>query len=55
NDGSEKKEFELDSPQKCLILKPCDWHTMKGFSKDAVLLVLASEYYDRQDYISEGY
>ena len=55
NNGSIKEKFELDSPQKCLILEPQDWHTMSGFSKDSVLLVLASEYYDRSDYISEEY
>ena len=55
DDGSKKDEFKLDSPHKCLVLEPEDWHTMSGFSKDSVLLVLASEYYDHKDYIKEGY
>ncbi len=55
DDGSKKEKFELDSPHKCLILEPHDWHTMSGFSKDSVLLVMASEHYDHKDYIREGY
>jgi hypothetical protein len=46
-----KREFILDRPDKCLILKPEDWHKMDCFSSDAVLLVLASEYYNSSDYI----
>ena len=45
----------LDNPNKCLIVEPEDWHTMDNFSKDAVLLVLASEYYDASDYIDKPY
>ena len=55
NDGKEKKDFLLDSPDKCLILDTKDWHTIHSFSKDAVLLALASEYYDVNDYIDEEY
>ena len=55
-DNGEKKEtILLDSPSKCLILEPKDWHTMDKFSKGSTLLVLASEYYDKDDYIDEGY
>ena len=53
NNGNEKETFTLDSPNKCLILNPEDWHIMKNFSKEAVLLVLSSEYYDAKDYIKE--
>lgn len=55
DDGTRREEFLLESPSRCLILEPCDWHTMQGFSKDCVLLVMASEKYDPHDYISEGY
>ena len=40
---------------QCLIIYPEDYHTMQEFSKDAVLLVLASEHYDSKDYIHEEY
>jgi len=55
HDGIKPEDFLLDSPDKCLIVEPKDFHTMKNFSSDAVLLVLASEYFDADDYIDEGY
>lgn len=55
NDGKIQKEFVLDSPDKCLILEPEDWHKMYSFSKDAILMVLASEYYAQEDYIFKPY
>lgn len=55
NDGIKREEFVLDSPDKCLILEPKDWHEMYGFSKDAILMVLASEYFNETDYIREPY
>lgn len=56
NDDNEKQEeFVLDSPDKCLILEPKDWHQMHSFSEDAILMVLASECYDPSDYIYEKY
>ncbi len=55
NDGNGRKDYPLDSPDKCLILDPQDFHSMHHFSKDAVLLVLASEYFDAEDYLDEDY
>ena len=55
NDGQDENYFVLDQPSKCLILQTCDWHTMDQFSPDAILMVLASEYFDQQDYIFEPY
>lgn len=56
NDNGEKKEqFVLDSPDKCLILYPEDYHWMHHFTKDAILLVVASEYFNPEDYIYEPY
>lgn len=54
NQGS-KTIYILDKPDKCLILEPEDWHTMHDFTKDAILMVLASEYFDEKDYIYEPY
>ena len=53
--GEEKQEFVLDAPHKCLILEPNDWHTMHHFTEDAILMVLASEYFAKEDYIFEPY
>ena len=56
NNNSEKEEvFHLDKPSKCLILELKDWHKMYDFSKNAILMVLASENYDENDYIFKGY
>lgn len=56
NDNSKNKEvYFLDQPNKCLILEPEDWHQMYNFTPDAILLVLASEYFDPADYIYESY
>ena len=53
--GKQEDEFLLDKPNKCLILNPEDWHTMFDFSEDAILMVLASEFFDQADYIFEPY
>jgi dTDP-4-dehydrorhamnose 3,5-epimerase-like enzyme len=55
DDGARKEVFVLDSPAKCLILEPKDWHRMHDFTPDAILMVLASEYFDPDDYIYEAY
>ena len=55
NDGQKKETFLLDSHSKCLLLEPEDWHTMDKFTKGSTLLVFASEFYDKDDYIDEEY
>ncbi|MBL0327437.1 MAG: FdtA/QdtA family cupin domain-containing protein [Cytophagaceae bacterium] len=47
--------FNLDDPQKCLLLRPNDWHQMYDFSDDCILLVMANKNYDPKDYIDEAY
>lgn len=51
---NESESFILDSPSKILTLFPEDWHQMTNFSSDAVLMVLASENYDPNDYVKEN-
>ncbi|GHT56173.1 dTDP-6-deoxy-3,4-keto-hexulose isomerase [Spirochaetia bacterium] len=53
SDGGEGAVL-LNEPDTVLLLLPEDYHTMHSFSKDAVLLVLASEYFDADDYIEEA-
>ncbi|GAB3813253.1 FdtA/QdtA family cupin domain-containing protein [Pontibacter rugosus] len=55
NDGTKQEQFILDKPEKCLILEPQDWHEMDNFTEDAILMVLASEYYNEKDYIFDQY
>jgi UDP-2-acetamido-3-amino-2,3-dideoxy-glucuronate N-acetyltransferase len=53
DDGKHRHEVVLDSPSKGLHIPPMVWATQYKFSRDAVLLVLASEYYDAQEYIRD--
>ena len=55
DNGINKEAFLLDTPTKCLILNPEDYHSMHNFTSDAILLVLASEHFDSKDYIYEPY
>jgi dTDP-4-dehydrorhamnose 3,5-epimerase-like enzyme len=48
-----KSVYRLDWPDRGLLIEGMVWRNMKEFSKDAVLLVLASEHYDEADYIRE--
>ena len=51
DDGKNREEVWLDSPTKGLLIGDLVWREMHDFSKDCVLLVLASEHYDENDYI----
>jgi hypothetical protein len=53
NDGDTEENYILDTPDKCLILEPQDWHTMDNFTNNSNLLVFASEYYNIDDYIDD--
>jgi len=53
DDGKDREVVVMDDPTEGLYVGPMFWHEMYDFSKDAVLLVLASEYYDDADYIRD--
>lgn len=53
DDGNEQKIVKLVDPGEALYIGPSTWREMFDFSGDAVLLVLASEYYDESDYIRD--
>lgn len=55
NDGAKKQILHLNKPSKCVLLEPSDWHQMYDFSEDAILMVLASEKFEQDDYIFENY
>ena len=55
NNGDKEEVITLNTPNKCLIIKPEDWHHMTNFSDNCVLLILASEEFDKNDYIMENY
>ncbi len=51
DDGTDTAEVLLDRPYEGLYIANDMWREMYDFSEGAVLLVLASEYYDEADYI----
>lgn len=51
DDGQDTAEIILDKPFEGLYVTNNMWREMYDFSPDAVLMVLASEYYDESDYI----
>ena len=50
-DGNEEAVIELNKPMMGIYIPKMIWKDMYDFSEDAVLMVLASEYYDESDYI----
>lgn len=53
DNGIVREEVLLDSPNKGLYIDSIVWREMHDFSEDCVLLVLASEHYDENDYIRD--
>ena len=51
--GNEKKIVSLEKPYEGLYITNDIWREMYDFSSDAVLLVLASNYYEESDYIRD--
>lgn len=51
DNGYEKRIIDLDRPRMGLYLSTMVWKDMFEFSPDSVLLVLASEHYDTEEYI----
>jgi acetyltransferase-like isoleucine patch superfamily enzyme len=53
DDGDKREEIILDDPSVGLYRPPMIWGVQYKFSQDGVLLVLASEGYDPEDYIRD--
>ena len=51
DDGHEKEVIELNSPNIGLLIEDMIWREMFDFSPDCVLLVLADDFYNEDDYI----
>jgi len=51
DDGQSRDEIKLDSPTLGLHIPPMAWRVHYKYSKDAMLLVLASDVYRADDYI----
>lgn len=53
DDGANKKAFTLNRPYQGLLIVPGIWRDLDDFSSGAVLLCLASEHYQAEDYIRD--
>lgn len=53
DDGHRRQELVLDTPGLGLHIPPMVWGTQYKYTSDAVLLVLASDVYDPDDYIRD--
>ena len=53
DDGTTKKDILLDSPNKGLLIEGLVWREMYDFSEDCILLVIASEHFNEDDYIRD--
>lgn len=53
DDGREKRSFHLNHPYQGLLVETGVWRTLDDFSSGAVCFVLASEFFEEEDYIRE--
>ena len=53
DDGKCKRSFFLNRPYQGLYVKPGMWRDLEDFSSGAVCMVLASEVYQKEDYIRD--
>lgn len=53
NDGVKKKKFRLNRPDQGLFVPTMIWQELTTFSADSLCLVLASEFYDKREYVSD--
>lgn len=53
DDGTLHQDVTLNSPNTGIYLGVELWHTMKNFSNNCILLVLASDVYKKDDYIRD--
>lgn len=50
NDNSSDENVQLDCPTKCLVIQPGEWHELRDFSENSIILVLSSERYNKDDF-----
>lgn len=53
DDGSRREIFHLCTPTQGLYIENFVWREFTEFSRDCIVMVLASEHYDCTDYITD--
>lgn len=55
DNGADKIVVPMHDKAQGILIDVMTWHEMYDFSRDCVLLVLASDFYDEGDYIRDYY
>lgn len=50
DDGCQRRTVHLNRPFRGLLIRPMVWRELENFSSGSVCLVLASDFYDEDDY-----
>lgn len=53
DNGNDSQTFHLNAPHQGLYIKNNIWREFTNFSPDCVVMVLASEHYNEEDYIRD--
>jgi len=53
DDWNSTETVILNEPNKWVIIEAKVWHKMQNYSKNCIMLVLASEQYNEEDYIRD--
>ena len=53
DDGNEKQRFHLNRSYQGLYICPMIWRELDNFSSGSVCMVLASNFYDEEDYLRD--
>lgn len=53
DNGTEQEVYELNTPEQALYTGKMVWREMYDFSQGCVLMVIASQYYDSEEYIRD--
>ncbi|EAI4070942.1 WxcM-like domain-containing protein [Campylobacter jejuni] len=53
DNGTIQKHIHLNNPNQGLYIGNNTWREFQNFSKDCVIMVLASKYYNKEDYIRD--
>ncbi len=53
DDGYSREAVKLDKTSEGLFITDMCWREMRDYSRDCILLVLASDYYSEADYIRD--
>ena len=55
DESKKTQKYVLDKQDICLLVEPSDFHWFDNFKEDTIILVMASELFDENDYIYEQY